>query len=109
MKHFEYMFLRGLRNADAIIFDPYANAPIPPLRPHAHLGPRPRMHKFHGIAQEVGKALSQSCLIATDRRQKVSELMTHEGLVTVRENVSQDEALAGMHMQQYLSDVAEGR
>ena len=33
-----------------------------------------------------------TCASPTDPRQKVSELMTHDNLVTVREGVSQDEA-----------------
>ena len=45
----------------------------------------------------VGILTNRDLRFATDRRQKVSELMTHEGLVTVRENVSQDEARRMLH------------
>ena len=45
----------------------------------------------------VGILTNRDVRFATDRRQKVSELMTHEGLVTVRENVSQDEARRMLH------------
>ena len=45
----------------------------------------------------VGILTNRDVRFATDRRQKVSELMTHEGLVTVRENVSQDEARRLLH------------
>src|SRR5512135_898656 len=38
----------------------------------------------------VGILTNRDVRFATDRRQKVSELMTHENLVTVREGVSQD-------------------
>lgn len=45
----------------------------------------------------VGILTNRDVRFATDRRQKVSELMTHESLVTVRENVSQDEARRMLH------------
>lgn len=45
----------------------------------------------------VGILTNRDVRFATDRRQKVSELMTHEKLVTVRENVSQDEARRMLH------------
>lgn len=45
----------------------------------------------------VGILTNRDVRFATDRRQKVSELMTHENLVTVRENVSQDEARRMLH------------
>jgi len=40
----------------------------------------------------VGILTNRDVRFATDPRQKISELMTHENLVTVREGVSQDEA-----------------
>jgi len=45
----------------------------------------------------VGIITNRDVRFATDRRQKVSELMTHENLVTVREGVSQDEAKRMLH------------
>src|SRR5512143_346620 len=45
----------------------------------------------------VGILTNRDVRFATDRRQKVSELMTHENLVTVREGVSQDEAKRLLH------------
>src|ERR1700750_178634 len=46
----------------------------------------------------VGILTNRDVRFATDPRQKVSELMTHENLVTVREGVSQDEAKRMLHM-----------
>src|SRR6185437_8174214 len=45
----------------------------------------------------VGILTNRDVRFATDPRQKVSELMTHENLVTVREGVSQDEAKRMLH------------
>jgi IMP dehydrogenase len=45
----------------------------------------------------VGILTNRDVRFATDPRQKVSELMTHENLVTVRESVSQDEAKRLLH------------
>ena len=45
----------------------------------------------------VGILTNRDVRFATDRRQKVSELMTKEGLVTVREGVSQEEAKRLLH------------
>src|SRR5438874_6825201 len=45
----------------------------------------------------VGILTNRDVRFATDRQQKISELMTHESLVTVRENVSQDEARRMLH------------
>jgi len=45
----------------------------------------------------VGILTNRDVRFATDRRQKVSELMTKEGLVTVRESVGQDEAKRLLH------------
>jgi IMP dehydrogenase len=45
----------------------------------------------------VGILTNRDVRFATDRRQRVSELMTHENLVTVREGVSQDEAKRMLH------------
>src|ERR1700744_4326731 len=45
----------------------------------------------------VGILTNRDVRFATDPRQKVSELMTHEKLVTVRESVSQDEAKRMLH------------
>ena len=45
----------------------------------------------------VGILTNRDVRFATDRRQKVSELMTKERLVTVRESVGQDEAKRLLH------------
>src|SRR5512143_2989873 len=45
----------------------------------------------------VGILTNRDVRFATDPRQRVSELMTHENLVTVREGVSQDEAKRMLH------------
>jgi IMP dehydrogenase len=45
----------------------------------------------------VGILTNRDVRFATDRRQKISELMTREGLVTVREGVSQNEAKRLLH------------
>src|SRR6185437_14747510 len=45
----------------------------------------------------VGILTNRDVRFASDPRQKVSELMTHENLVTVRESVSQDEAKRMLH------------
>jgi len=45
----------------------------------------------------VGILTNRDVRFATDKRQKVSELMTKERLVTVRENVGQDEAKRLLH------------
>src|SRR5882724_11997746 len=45
----------------------------------------------------VGILTNRDVRFATDPHQRVSELMTHENLVTVREGVSQDEAKRMLH------------
>jgi IMP dehydrogenase len=45
----------------------------------------------------VGILTNRDVRFATDPRQKVSELMTHENLVTVRESVKQEEAKRMLH------------
>jgi IMP dehydrogenase len=45
----------------------------------------------------VGILTNRDVRFATDKRQKVAELMTKEGLVTVREGVKQDEAKRLLH------------
>jgi IMP dehydrogenase len=51
-----------------------------------------------GIAGKlVGILTNRDVRFATDPRQKISELMTHENLVTVREGVGQDEAKRMLH------------
>ncbi|MGY4192006.1 IMP dehydrogenase/GMP reductase [Bradyrhizobium sp. USDA 4520] len=45
----------------------------------------------------VGILTNRDVRFASDPRQKVSELMTHENLVTVREGVGQDEAKRMLH------------
>jgi IMP dehydrogenase len=45
----------------------------------------------------VGILTNRDVRFATDPRQKVSELMTHENLVTVREGVSEEEAKRMLH------------
>ena len=67
-----------------------------------------REHGFSGIPVVTGAAkgvpgklvgilTNRDVRFARDPNQKVSELMTHERLVTVREGVSQDEAKAMLH------------
>src|SRR5471030_1413055 len=67
-----------------------------------------RDHGFSGIpvvtgaskgvpGKLVGILTNRDVRFATDPRQKISELMTHENLVTVREGVSQDEAKRLLH------------
>ncbi|NEW89210.1 IMP dehydrogenase [Rhodopseudomonas sp. WA056] len=51
----------------------------------------------HGPGKLVGILTNRDVRFATDPAQKVSELMTHENLVTVREGVSQDEAKKLLH------------
>ncbi|WP_031336016.1 IMP dehydrogenase [Rhodopseudomonas sp. B29] len=51
----------------------------------------------HGPGKLVGILTNRDVRFATDPSQKVSELMTHENLVTVREGVSQDEAKKLLH------------
>jgi len=52
----------------------------------------------HGVPGKlVGILTNRDVRFATDPHQKVSELMTHENLVTVRENVSQEEAKRMLH------------
>jgi IMP dehydrogenase len=46
----------------------------------------------------VGILTNRDVRFATDKRQKISELMTKENLVTVRENVDQDEAKRLLHL-----------
>jgi IMP dehydrogenase len=45
----------------------------------------------------VGILTNRDVRFATDKRQKISELMTKDGLVTVRENVGQEEAKRLLH------------
>src|SRR5881398_943872 len=45
----------------------------------------------------VGILTNRDVRFATDPRQRISELMTHENLVTVRQGVSQDEAKRMLH------------
>src|SRR5271167_4056615 len=67
-----------------------------------------RDHGFSGIpvvtgaskgvpGKLVGILTNRDVRFATDPRQKISELMTHENLVTVREGVNQDEAKRMLH------------
>src|SRR6201988_1878091 len=52
----------------------------------------------HGVSGKlVGILTNRDVRFATDPKQKVSELMTHENLVTVRETVGQEEAKRLMH------------
>src|SRR6201992_2745100 len=50
-----------------------------------------------GPGQLVGILTNRDVRFATDPRQKISELMTHENLVTVRQGVGQDEAKRMLH------------
>jgi IMP dehydrogenase len=53
--------------------------------------------KGGGPGKLVGILTNRDVRFATDPRQKISELMTHQNLVTVREGVSQDEAKRMLH------------
>src|SRR5262245_27520369 len=81
------------------------------ITPDATLADALTLMKDHGIsgipvvtggaAARPGKLggilTNRDVRFATEPRQKVSELMTHENLVTVRESVSQDEAKRMLH------------
>ncbi len=64
-----------------------------------HSGGRGRRRNGQGKApgKLVGILTNRDVRFATDKRQKVSELMTKENLVTVRESVDQDEAKRLLH------------
>src|SRR5215475_492923 len=81
------------------------------IAPDATLADALALMKDHGISgipvvtggsngkpgKLVGILTNRDVRFATDPKQKVSELMTHEKLVTVRESVSQDEAKRMLH------------
>ncbi|MGY4418041.1 IMP dehydrogenase [Bradyrhizobium sp. JR6.1] len=81
------------------------------IGPEATLSDALTLMKDHGISgipvvtgagknvpgKLVGILTNRDVRFATDPRQRVSELMTHENLVTVREGVSQDEAKRMLH------------
>jgi len=81
------------------------------IEPEATLSDALKLMSDHGISgvpvttgggksapgKLVGILTNRDVRFATDPRQKVSELMTHENLVTVREGVSQDEAKRLLH------------
>src|SRR5262245_45774702 len=78
------------------------------ITPDATLADALTLMKDHGISgipvvtggkpgKLVGILTNRDVRFATDPRQKVSELMTHERLVTVREDVSEDEAKRMLH------------
>src|SRR6187399_3071206 len=81
------------------------------IGPDAMLSDAMTLMKDHGISgipvvtgggngtpgKLVGILTNRDVRFATDPRQKISELMTHENLVTVREGVSQDEAKRMLH------------
>jgi IMP dehydrogenase len=50
-----------------------------------------------GPGKLVGILTNRDVRFATDQRQKVAELMTKEGLITVREGVQQNEAKRLLH------------
>src|SRR6202012_1957581 len=81
------------------------------IAPDATLSDALTLMKDHGISgipvvtgggkatpgKLVGILTNRDVRFATDPKQKVSELMTHENLVTVREGVNQDEAKRMLH------------
>src|SRR6185437_14571663 len=81
------------------------------IAPDATLSDALALMKDHGISgipvvtgggktapgKLVGILTNRDVRFATDPKQKVSELMTHENLVTVREGVGQDEAKRMLH------------
>src|SRR3954449_13073601 len=88
-----------------MVVNPLTIAPAPTLADALNL------MKDHGISgfpvvtgesrgvpgRLVGILTNRDVRFATDMRQKVSELMTHESLVMVRDGVSQDEAKRTLH------------
>ena len=78
---------------DAMLSDALALMKRPRLFRHSrrHRRRRGRPGKLVGILT------NRDVRFATDPKQKISELMTHENLVTVREGVSQDEAKRMLH------------
>ena len=79
---------------DAMLSD--ALALMKRSRHFRHSGGRPAAARA-SPGKLVGILTNRDVRFATDPRQKVSELMTHENLVTVREGVSQDEAKRMLH------------
>src|SRR5437667_8352322 len=81
------------------------------IAPDATLADALTLMKDHGISgipvvtggsggkpsKLVGILTNRDVRFATDPRQKISELMTHENLVTVREGVGQDQAKRMLH------------
>src|SRR6201992_2753029 len=81
------------------------------IGPDAMLSDARALMKDHGISgipvvtgagkgvpgKLVGILTNRAVRFATDPKKKISELMTHENLVTVRESVSQDEAKRMLH------------
>jgi IMP dehydrogenase len=81
------------------------------IAPDATLSDALNLMKDHGISgipvvtgaskgvpgKLVGILTNRDVRFASDMRQRISELMTHEKLVTVREGVSQDEAKRMLH------------
>src|SRR6202000_1943911 len=98
--------VRQVKNFESgMVFNPVT------IGPEATLADALALMKQHGISgipvvtgsgngmpgTLVGILTNRDVRFATDTRQKVSELMTHENLVTVREGVSQDEAKRMLH------------
>ncbi|MCE2510798.1 MAG: IMP dehydrogenase [Alphaproteobacteria bacterium] len=84
-----------------IVFDPVT---ITPQRPLADALQLMAEHKISGIPvvegetkRLVGILTNRDVRFASDPKQPVSELMTREGLITVRENVDVDEAKRLLH------------
>jgi IMP dehydrogenase len=77
------------------------------IRPEAPLSEALRIMQFHKISgipvtegktgKLVGMLTNRDVRFATDENQPVSELMTHEGLVTVRESATQIDAKVLLH------------
>ena len=71
------------------------------LMQHFHISGIPVVENGETGGQIVGRLVgiltNRDVRFATDPRQKISELMTHENLVTVREGVGQDEAKKILH------------
>ena len=90
---------RVKRSESGMIVDPITIRPDQPISDAQELM---RRYRISGVPvtknqKLVGILTNRDVRFATDPRQKVSELMTHENLVTVREGVSQDEAKRLLH------------
>src|SRR5512137_2359666 len=85
MEEFEDSFVHSLRNADAIVLEPEADAgrlrlrvvgrrskaPWPALRPNSDARVYAGADEFDGVIEQVGEALSQERFTAQNERQRL--------------------------------------